>query len=111
MSSATRSNVWPKRQSDDVVYLINLYFVLVDSKEPSAGPRLADEVFAKNGRWFAAAGYFEGHGKRTLRRTPAENQDMRLTSWHVYRQHRNVTNESVGHDQLAEAQTTQGVPQ
>lgn len=63
MASTTNSNIWPQSRSDDVVQLIELYLQLVDSKESSAGPRLADEVFAKNGKWFAAAGLFEGHGR------------------------------------------------
>jgi hypothetical protein len=63
MSSTTSSSVWPKAQKDEVVRLIDLYFSLVDSKEPTAGPRLADEVFARNGKWFASLGFFEGRGR------------------------------------------------
>jgi hypothetical protein len=61
--SSTSSLIWPKGQNDQVVQLINLYLSLVDSKDPSAGPRLADQVFAKDAKWFAAAGCFEGHGR------------------------------------------------
>ncbi|KEF59157.1 uncharacterized protein A1O9_04001 [Exophiala aquamarina CBS 119918] len=60
MSSTTTSSAWPKGQNDEVVRLINLYFNLVDSKEAGAGPRLADEVFAKHGKWYASLGFFEG---------------------------------------------------
>ena len=63
MSSTTTSSVWPKAQKEEVVRLIDLYFNLVDSKEPTAGPRLADEVFAKSGKWFASLGFFEGRGR------------------------------------------------
>jgi hypothetical protein len=62
-STATTSIVWPKRQKDEVIRLIDLYLSLVDSKEPTAGPRLANEVFAKNGKWYASLGLFEGRGK------------------------------------------------
>ncbi|EXJ67940.1 uncharacterized protein A1O5_08554 [Cladophialophora psammophila CBS 110553] len=56
-----RPDTWPKGLYNNVVKLLSLYFHLVDSKEASAGPRLADEVFSKDGKWFASAGYFEGH--------------------------------------------------
>lgn len=62
MSSSTSSSLWPKGQKDEVVRLIDRYFSLVDSKDPTAGQRLADEVFAKNGKWYASLGYFEGRG-------------------------------------------------
>ncbi|KAK5047413.1 hypothetical protein LTR84_006509 [Exophiala bonariae] len=61
MTSTTNSSIWPKGQDDEVVRLINLYFNLVDSKEGNAGQRLADEVFAKKGKWYASLGFFEGH--------------------------------------------------
>lgn len=60
--SSTKAHIWPQGVQADVQHLINLYFALVDSKDPGAGPRLADEVFARDGKWFAAAGCFEGHG-------------------------------------------------
>lgn len=63
MSSATTLSIWPKGQDDEVLKLINLYFNLVDSKEANAGQRLAEEVFAKKGKWYASLGFFEGHGK------------------------------------------------
>ena len=66
MPSDQDNGVWPHGVREDVKELITLYFQLVDSKHPSAGPRLADEVFAKDGRWFAAAGCFEGHGKSLI---------------------------------------------
>lgn len=42
--------------------LVDLYFALVDSKEKSAGPRLASEVFTSDGEFFASTGYFKGQG-------------------------------------------------
>jgi len=66
MSYVTKDTVWPTAVTLDpaVKKLIDLFYSLADDTSPEAGPRMASEVFTKDGKMIAGVGGFSGQEGR-----------------------------------------------
>lgn len=62
MGYVTESTIWPTSVQLDqsVKGLIDLFYTLTDDKSSNAGPRLAEEVFTKDGTMGSSAGVAKG---------------------------------------------------
>jgi hypothetical protein len=62
MGYVTEKTIWPTSVQLDqsVKGLIDLFYTLADDKSSNAGPRIAEEVFTKDGTMGAAAGVAKG---------------------------------------------------
>lgn len=111
MSTVKGTVIWPGGIRQDVKDLIDLYFALVDSKDSTAGARLADEVFATDGKWFAAAGCFEGHGWSPLSFEQADQTISANFQSCVERQHFSLTRKGMGCCAVAEPRNCKSILQ
>lgn len=111
MSSTKGTIIWPREIRQDVRDLIELYFALVDSKDSTAGVQLADEVFTTDGKWFAAAGCFEGHGWSPLSSEQVDQSISANFQSSVERQHCNLTRKGMGCCGVAKPQTSKSILQ
>jgi hypothetical protein len=61
MTDAIQNTSWPSTViSADARKLVSHFYALADDPDASAGPKLASDIFTKNGVMKAAAGKFEG---------------------------------------------------
>ncbi|KEF55976.1 uncharacterized protein A1O9_07556 [Exophiala aquamarina CBS 119918] len=62
MGYVTEKTTWPTAVQVDqsVKSLIDLFYSLADDKASTSGPRIAEEVFTKDGTMMAAAGASKG---------------------------------------------------
>lgn len=77
MATATESTEWPTVEiSSEGRALLNLFFALTESKSEDAGPRLAHEVFAADGKFITPRRAYTGTaGKSKILRSKDRRGD------------------------------------
>ena len=75
MGYVTEKTIWPTAVQLDasVKSLIDLFYSLADDKSGTSGPRIADEVFTKDGTVMSAAGASKGTEGALRARNPTKN--------------------------------------